>query len=149
IKIPQNVWFIGTANHDETTKEFADKTYDRAPVMAVRRSEEEIDITNANTEQYSFTSLIKSFEQAQNKHKAVVKNILVQLQNSLLEDALKVVNVSWGNRLERQAYSFIPVYIEMGGSVSEALDHLFATKLFRKGKVTGRYDTRAEKIEDI
>ena len=76
-------------------------------------------------------------------------NIFAQLQNSLLEDALKAVSVSWGNRLERQAYSFIPVYIEMGGSVSEALDHLFATKLFRKGKVTGRYDTRAEKIEEI
>ena len=149
IKIPQNVWFIGTANHDETTKEFADKTYDRAHVMEVKRSEEEIDITNANTEQYSFTSLMQSFEQAQNKHKAVVKNIFVQLQNSLLEEALKAVSVSWGNRLERQAYSFIPVYIEMGGSISEALDHLFATKLFRKGKVTGRYDTRAEKIEDI
>ena len=149
IKIPQNVWFIGTANHDETTKEFADKTYDRAHVMEVKRSEEEIDITNANTEQYSFTSLMQSFEQAQNKHKAVVKNIFVQLQNSLLEEALKAVSVSWGNRLERQAYSFIPVYIEMGGSISEALDHLFATKLFRKGKVTGRYDTRPEKIEDI
>ena len=79
----------------------------------------------------------------------MVKNIFVQLQNSLLEEALKAVSVSWGNRLERQAYSFIPVYIEMGGSISEALDHLFATKLFRKGKVTGRYDTRAEKIEDI
>lgn len=31
--IPQNVWFVGTANHDETTKDFADKTYDRAHVM--------------------------------------------------------------------------------------------------------------------
>ena len=149
IKIPQNVWFIGTANHDETTKEFADKTYDRAHVMEVKRSEEEVDITYANTEQYSFTSLIQSFEQAQHKHKAVVKNIFTQLQNSLLEDALKAVNVSWGNRLERQAYSFIPVYIEMGGSVSEALDHLFATKVFRQGKVTGRYDTRVDKIELI
>ncbi len=44
--------FIRSANHDETTKEFADKTYDRAHVMEVKRSEEEIDITNANTEQY-------------------------------------------------------------------------------------------------
>jgi 5-methylcytosine-specific restriction endonuclease McrBC GTP-binding regulatory subunit McrB len=33
LKIPANVWFIGTANHDETTKDFADKTYDRAHVM--------------------------------------------------------------------------------------------------------------------
>ena len=33
LRIPPNVWFIGTANHDETTVEFADKTYDRAHVM--------------------------------------------------------------------------------------------------------------------
>jgi hypothetical protein len=32
-KIPRNVWFVGTANHDETTKDFADKTYDRSHVM--------------------------------------------------------------------------------------------------------------------
>jgi tRNA A58 N-methylase Trm61 len=37
----------------------------------------------------------------------------------------------------------------MGGTASEALDHLLATKVFRRGKVTGRYDTRNEKIEAI
>ena len=33
LKIPANVWFVGTANHDETTLEFAPKTYDRSHVM--------------------------------------------------------------------------------------------------------------------
>ncbi len=37
----------------------------------------------------------------------------------------------------------------MGGSISEALDHLFATKLFRKGKVTGRYDTERRKLKTL
>jgi 5-methylcytosine-specific restriction endonuclease McrBC GTP-binding regulatory subunit McrB len=36
--IPPNVWFVGTANQDETTLEFADKTYDRAHVMELERS---------------------------------------------------------------------------------------------------------------
>ncbi len=31
--VPENIWFVGTANHDETTKDFADKTYDRSLVM--------------------------------------------------------------------------------------------------------------------
>ena len=30
LRLPDNVWFVGTANHDETTKDFADKTYDRS-----------------------------------------------------------------------------------------------------------------------
>ena len=33
LPIPPNVWFVGTANHDETTMDFADKTYDRSHVM--------------------------------------------------------------------------------------------------------------------
>src|SRR5262249_25916943 len=33
LPVPRNVWFVGTANHDETTLHFADKTYDRAHVM--------------------------------------------------------------------------------------------------------------------
>ena len=149
IRIPPNVWFIGTANHDETTKEFADKTYDRAHVMEVKRSKDDIDISYAQAEQYSYSSLIQNFKQAEKQYYYVVTEVFEKLKDSLLEDALRVVDVSWGNRLERQAASFIPVYIAMGGSASEALDHLFATKLFRKGKVTGRYDTRADKIELI
>lgn len=35
--LPKNVWFIGTANQDETTNAFADKTHDRAFVMEVHR----------------------------------------------------------------------------------------------------------------
>jgi len=149
IKIPQNVWFIGTANHDETTKEFADKTYDRAHVMEVKRSTEVVDIANANPEQYSYSSLMQRFKQAQQRYKPVVDQIFKQLKESALEKSLHSIGVSWGNRLERQAQVFIPVYIAMGGTTSEALDHLLATKVFRRGKVTGRYDTRDEKIQTI
>ena len=33
IKIPANIWFIGTANRDESTFEISDKVYDRAHTM--------------------------------------------------------------------------------------------------------------------
>ncbi|UKI50741.1 MAG: hypothetical protein L6U99_05125 [Clostridium sp.] len=33
LKIPKNVWFIGTANRDESTFEISDKVYDRAQTM--------------------------------------------------------------------------------------------------------------------
>ncbi|MCA9633893.1 MAG: hypothetical protein KC766_39865, partial [Myxococcales bacterium] len=38
--VPDNVFFVGTANQDETTKGFADKTYDRAMVMRLDRRAE-------------------------------------------------------------------------------------------------------------
>lgn len=149
IKIPQNVWFIGTANHDETTKQFADKTYDRAHVMEIKKNEETVDTANANAEQYSYSSLIHRFKQAQQQYKPTVDTIFQKLKDSALEKSLNAIEVSWGNRLKRQAEIFIPVYMAMGGTTSEALDHLLATKVFRKGKVVGRYDTRDEKIEAI
>ena len=39
--------------------------------------------------------------------------------------------------------------IAAGGKESEAFDHLLATKVFRNGKATGRYDTEKEDIETI
>lgn len=44
ILVPENVWFIGTANHDETTNELADKTYDRAHVMTLPKQDHRFDI---------------------------------------------------------------------------------------------------------
>ena len=38
LKIPENVRFIGTANHDETTLEFAPKTYDRSNLMEMPKN---------------------------------------------------------------------------------------------------------------
>ena len=149
IKIPSNVWFIGTANHDETTKEFADKTYDRAHVMEIKRSLEKVDCTGYSGAHYSFSSLEEFFKSSQIKHAQKIDGIFDNLNKSPLNKALREVGVGWGNRLQAQAKKFIPVYIESGGSLSDALDHLLATKIFRNGKVTGRYDINAEKIQDI
>lgn len=149
LEIPDNVWFIGTANHDETTKEFADKTYDRAHVMEIHRSEKlTFDNTVDNT-QYSYNSLIERFEQAITKHESDVDDIFELLLESELQKNLLKIKVSWGNRLQNQARKFIPVYMACGGTMAEALDHLLATKVFRIGKVCGRYDTRSDKIQDI
>lgn len=149
IEIPDNIWFIGTANHDETTKEFADKTYDRAHVMEVKRSKEKCSTDLASNEQFSFTSLINAFQKAESKDKRSIEKIFEKLKSSELEESLNSVGVSWGNRLEKQAKSFIPVYMACGGKESEALDHLLATKVFRRGKLTGRYDISAEQMQDI
>lgn len=151
IKVPDNVWFIGTANHDETTNEFADKTYDRSHVMELMRNEGSFSTDEyeyGNT--YSYDSLRNAFKEACNKHKAALGKLLKNLNNShlamCLEDSFEV---SWGNRLERHALRFIPVMVEAGGSIGEALDHLLATKVFRRGKVTGRFDISLREINDI
>ena len=151
IKIPKNVWFIGTANHDETTFEFADKTYDRAHVMELPRHNTRFDI-NKNLEQvsYSYSSLESAFEDAARKHQDKVDVVIAALDSSDLSKCLEEsFNVSWGNRLERHLKRFIPVMLECGSDLGAALDHMLATKVLRAGKVTGRYDTEHEDIEAL
>ena len=67
LPIPPNVWFIGTANHDESTAEFADKTYDRAHVMEMPRKTEaaHFDVERrVKRNALSFTELEEAFNQA-------------------------------------------------------------------------------------
>lgn len=151
LKIPDNVWFIGTANHDETTNEFADKTYDRAHVMELMRNEGtfnadayEADIT------YSVESLERAFKKACNAEKTVVEKMLKILSESTLNTVLEEsFSVSWGNRFARHALRFLPVVKHCGGTFEEALDHLLATKVFRHGKATGRYDVNLSELDKL
>lgn len=150
ILVPENVWFIGTANQDESTNELADKTHDRAFVMELHKPHRgEVFQPRKDLGQavYSYHSLKEAFTKAQRKHKKQVSELWDDLSNSELTDVLeKQFGLSWGNRLERQAQRFLPVVVAAGGSIDQALDHLLATRLFRAGKVTGRHDVFREDL---
>lgn len=151
IGVPDNLWFIGTANHDETTFEFADKTHDRSFVLELNRCDEPVDIrTLSRPATYSSSSLRKAFEGAIKQHRPEVDKLFKQLKQHEITQVLeKRFGIGWGNRLERQARQFIPVVMAAGGSSSQALDHLLSVRLFRDGKVTGRYDTKQEHLSKL
>lgn len=151
IKIPENLWFIGTANHDETTFEFADKTYDRAHVMELPRHKNTFEINkDLEAVTYSFDSLEKAFDAAAIKHSSTVTKLIKELDESELSMILEEeFNVSWGNRLERHLIRFIPVMLECGSDLGFALDHMLATKVLRAGKATGRYDTEHDDVSNL
>jgi len=151
LQIPKNVWFIGTANHDETTFVFADKTYDRAHVMELPRSDHQFDIDKTVVDtSYSYSSLTAAFDKAESRYGSEVDEILETLNISDVVTSLAdKLGVGWGNRLERQAKRFISTMMASGGSAEDALDHLLATKVLRHGKATGRYDTEREDIESL
>jgi chromosome segregation ATPase len=150
IRVPHNVWFVGTANHDETTNEFADKTYDRAHVMTLPRHEAGFKIEPKPKASFSYRSLMERFDGAVTQNADEVTELLAELTTgpltSILQDRF---DLGWGNRLERQAMRFVPVYIAAGGRKEDALDHLLASRLFRRGKVTGRYDATIDDLTAI
>lgn len=150
ILVPKNVWFIGTANHDETTSELADKTYDRAHVMTLPRQEQSFKTTRMERVRYSYESLQDRFDAAENAHAKEVTELLAQLKRDPLTPLLEEqFRLGWGNRFERQAKRFIPVMMACGASKQDALDHLLSTRVMRAGKVTGRYDITLETLNAL
>ena len=150
IRVPHNVWFVGTANHDETTNEFADKTYDRAHVMTLPRHEAGFKIEPKPKASFSYGSLMDRFDGAVTQNADEVEELLAELTTGSLTNILQDrFDLGWGNRFERQAMRFVPVYMAAGGRKEDALDHLLASRVFRRGKVTGRYDATIDDLTAI
>ena len=150
IRIPSNVWFIGTANHDETTMEFADKTYDRSHIMIMERNERKTNYNEVELKSchWNIKNIFEAFDQAKQDHERETKWVKEKLEaiKNVLEEEFEV---SFGNRLDRQIDSFVPVLCAAGGTQNEAIDHLIATKIIRKGKVTGLFGVKKESLENL
>ena len=153
-KIPlgSNTWFMGTANHDETTFEFADKTHDRSFMLELKRQQKPQNWSpeKAPKDIIGIDSVISLFDKAQSTHKVVVDTLLTTLKESEFTKVLENdFGIGWGSRFETQAQRFIAVYIECGGEAIEALEHLLITRVLRKGKVLGRFDISQQKLEKL
>jgi hypothetical protein len=149
LMIPPNVWFVGTANQDETTLEFADKTYDRAHIMELERSHANFNIPNKPSARHpiSYKLLTDAFKEAQRQHCGEATKGFQFLNEALSELLGRKFKIGWGNRLQRQMDDFIPVVIAAGGSLTEATDHILATKILRK--ICDRHDIQPEGLREL
>ncbi len=151
LPIPPNVWFVGTANHDESTAEFADKTYDRAHVMEMPRKTEAAHFAveeRGPRNPLSYEKLEAAFNGAADAQAKAVHKATGWLRSAPFADDLQGrFRVGWGNRLENQLARYLPVVVESGGSIGEAMDHLLVTKVLRKLK--DRHDVRAAALEEL
>jgi len=148
LRLPPNVWFIGTANQDETTFGFAPKTYDRAHVMALQPNAKEVAESNRPKREgaLSLESLRRKFNEAEASYKPETEkaNQYVRKLAPFFETKLQV---TWGERLSRDISRFVPVNIAAGGSVGEALDHILSTKVMKK--VEGRHNVRPDNLSEL
>ncbi|MEA5594793.1 hypothetical protein [Rivularia sp. UHCC 0363] len=150
LAIPPNVWFVGTANQDETTLEFADKTYDRSHIMELQRRHdqsfnlpEQLEARNPISHQ----ALIKSFNRAQTKYATEASQVYQFLNDTFADFLERRFKVGWGNRLERQIKDFVPVVIASGGTQGEACDQILATKILRK--IRDRHDIPSSDLRKL
>ena len=131
IKVTYNIWFVGTANKDESTFEISDKVYDRAQVVTLNeKGVDEKNYKHTNKKYISVTELQKLFDTAISgfDKKKAVEEKLKALDKILIEN----FDASFGNRIVNQTIEFAAVFTASGGSLEDALDYQISTKILRK-----------------
>ena len=130
IKLPKNMWFIGTANNDDSTFAISDKVYDRAMIMDLDKKaepfaaprEKNLHITSDRFDELA-TQAVKEYTLSGRNRKRLEK-----LDEYMIEN----FHITFGNRIMKQINTYIPVYVSCGGDELEALDDILAKKVMRK-----------------
>ena len=130
ILISQNIWFIGTANKDDSTFTITDKVYDRAASIEMNTKADVINAPLTNGITMNFDYLNKLFTEAVTEYKISDKSMeaICKLDEFITEK----FQVTFGNRIMKQIQIFVPVYKACGGDELTGLDHIFARKILRK-----------------
>lgn len=130
ILLPQNVWFVGTANKDDSTFTITDKVYDRATPLVINTKADFIDAPKTKPIAMSYEYLKNLFAQASKEHPITPKTLdnLVKLDQFIT----KSFKITFGNRIMKQIRAFVPVFVACGGTEIEALDFMVAQKILRK-----------------
>lgn len=149
LPLGDNVWFIGTANHDETTASFAPKTQSRAHMMELPRKVpskgDVLDKRGAHKgwgKVLGHSALLRQFDEAASDHRSIAGEAdeFFRLILDVLEDFDD--ELSWGPRITRQIHRFVPTVVAAGGSIGLAVDHLLYTKLTRRLRDSFSPETR-------
>ena len=128
--LPQNMWFIGTANNDDSTFAISDKVYDRAMVLDLDRKCAPFSTLDKGPVHISYTELTKLFEEAKKRH-SLSQETRTRLQ-ALDKYLAQVFRVGFGNRIMRQLENYVPIMLSCGGTELGALDDILSRKILRK-----------------
>ena len=130
IQLPDNMWFIGTANNDDSTFAISDKVYDRAMIIALDSKSEEFSAPPTTPKAVSAEQFNELVNQATKEYSISHRN-LMRLE-SLDKYLIEHFHVTFGNRIMKQIRAYVPVYISCGGDELDALDDILAKKVIRK-----------------
>ena len=130
LRLPINMWFIGTANNDDSTFAISDKVYDRAMVLNLDKKAEPFEAKPISSEKISVDHLYDLFNKALQKNKLSNRNYrrLKELDKYLIN----TFAITFGNRIMKQIESYVPVMVECGGTELDALDDIISRKILRK-----------------
>ena len=130
LRIPQNVWYIGTANNDDSTYAISDKVYDRAQPINLDAKGIAFNAPEQGPINLGYDHLQQLFDEAFEKYPISQENLRKIQQLDLW--VIEKLRVAFGNRILKQMGLFVPVYVACGGEELDGIDYVLATKIFRK-----------------
>ena len=130
ILVPQSLWFVGTANQDDSTFTITDKVYDRTVTLDLNKKADPFDAPLTPSLKISADHLDRLFRKAQKEYSISDKSkqALAKIDTFMMDN----FKVTFGNRILKQFYNFVPVYIACGGTEEEAVDFMLMSKILRK-----------------
>ena len=144
IHIPENSFFVGTANKDDSTFTITDKVYDRAITIDFMASNTPFTV-DAETPQITlgYSKLRSLYDEAIADPELQLTEEDYDKLRQVLDYAVDKFDIAIGNRILNQINKIVPVFCACGGTKDEAIDFMLAKKLVFK--VEGRFE---EHIKD-
>ena len=130
VQIPNNVWFVGTINNDDSTFAVADKVYDRAIPIDLDSRADPFECEKVPPIYVSTDHLNELFDEAKRTYCVSDENLdkLEQLNAYLIKN----FRLAFGNRINKQIRDYVPCFMACGGTEMQAIDFIVAKKVLRK-----------------
>lgn len=130
LRIPGNMWYVGTINNDDSTFMVTDKVYDRAMPIDINDKGEAFKAPVTDAMDINSTYLENLFKEAKEKYPISQKLLdkVEQMDNYVIAH----FRIAFGNRIVKHMKDFVPVYVACGGSETDAIDYFIARKILRK-----------------
>ena len=130
LQIPENVWYIGTINNDDSTFMVTDKVYDRAMPIDINEKGEVFTPEEIPAQDINFSYMNNLFKEAIEKN-PISQDTLDKVEK--MDDyVIQHFRIAFGNRIVSHTKKFVPVYVECGGDEVEGVDYFIAKKILRK-----------------
>lgn len=130
IHVADSTWFIGTANNDDSTFTITDKVYDRAMPIELNERADEFECEMYPTCDVTAEHLEYMFQKA--KEDYPISEELMEKMQKLDSYLITRFKLAFGNRIMKQLYDFIPVYVACGGTELGGMDYIIARKVLKK-----------------
>ena len=130
IHVADSTWFIGTANNDDSTFTITDKVYDRAMPIELNERADAFECEKYPKCDITAEHLEDMFEKAKTDYP--ISDDLMEKMDKLDNYLITRFKLSFGNRIMKQLYDFIPVYVACGGSEIGGMDYIIARKVLKK-----------------